>query len=201
MAKNQLLHVVKLLSLHLVLLVTLNASGSAICSNASGESACSNTTSYETTNEPSYTESYALRVFVSSSMPTPLLKSYAKEAKKYNATLVFKGLPNGSFKELSKLILSMRGGDTNDEELASIQIDDEAFEKFKVTSVPSVVLSNESEHQEAHTNSKPTYDKLDGTIYIKSALEKFASEGDTRDAAAKILKQAGSKTVSSEALK
>jgi len=38
-----------------------------------------------------------LQIFVSSSMPIGLLKSYAKEAVKYNGVLVFRGLPAGVF--------------------------------------------------------------------------------------------------------
>ena len=174
MAKNQLLLNVarSLLLLHFVLLIALSAKGSSI-----------------THNKP-----YTIRVFVSSSMLISLLKSYAGEAKKYNATLVFKGLPKGSFKELSKLILSMKDEGTREDELRSIQIDDEAFDRFNVTSVPSIVLSHESEC-ETPAACKLTYDKIDGAIDIETALEKFARIGDMRETAAEILKQVGNEDI------
>ncbi len=171
--------------------MALSASGSSIC----GNSICSSTSSFEIPDKPLYASPYALRVFVSSSMPAALLKSYAREAKNYNATLVFKGLPNDSFNELSKLIISMKSEDTRDEELGSIQIDDEAFDRFNITSVPSVVLSDESECSEMSAHCKLIYDKVDGAIYIKSALEKFVSEGDTSEAATKILRQVDSEVI------
>lgn len=142
---------------------------------------------------------YALRVFVSSSMPINLLKSYALEAKKYNATLVFKGLPNGSFKELSKLVLAMRDeGSEDDNDMSSIQIDDEAFDRFGVTSVPSIVLSDESTC-ETPDLCKLAYDKIDGSLEIKTALEKFATSGDMKSAAARIMKQREVTQANSEA--
>jgi type-F conjugative transfer system pilin assembly protein TrbC len=123
-------------------------------------------------------------------MSNNLLKEYAQDAKKYNAILVFKGLPEGSFKALSKLILSMQDTE-NEESLSAIQIDDEAFERFNVTSVPSMVLSLNSEC-EPNTTCKSSYDKVDGNISIRNALEKFASSGDARFAANKIIITAGS---------
>ncbi len=167
MAKNQLLPLLKAILLHFVLLIAINAKGSDI------------------TLDEIPDDTYTLRIFVSSSMSNNLLKEYATEAKKYNAILVFKGLPEGSFKSLSNLILSMQD-QGKDEELSAIQIDDEAFERFNVTSVPSIVLSLNSEC-EPNTTRKLTYDKVDGNISIRSALEKFASSGDVRFAANKII--------------
>jgi len=43
-----------------------------------------------------YRDSSILKVFVSSSMGTELLKTYAKEARRYGGVLVFKGLPDNS---------------------------------------------------------------------------------------------------------
>lgn len=81
-----------------------------------------------------------LRVFVSSSMNTTLLRSYVEEAKSYEAVLVFKGLPRGSWHKLSQLVTEIVGGN---EDGVAIQIDDEAFDHFGIKGVPSFVLSKE----------------------------------------------------------
>jgi len=168
---------VRLIILHYVLLISLNAKGNG-------------------SDQP-----YALRVFVSSSMPVSLLKSYAYEAKKYGATLVFKGLPQDSFKELSKLVLAMNDGSLEeDNNMSGVQIDDEAFDRFKVTSVPSILLSDESTC-ETPDLCKLAYDKIDGNLEIEVALQKFAKEGDMKDAADRIMKQREVTQANSEAVK
>ena len=130
----------------------------------------------------------AFRIFVSSSMSTNLLKSYASLAKKYDAVLVFNGLPHGSWRELSKLVTEISG---DKPELVSIQIDDEAFARFNVTNVPSFVLSKEEDTLAA--NPIMTFDKVSGSIGIRSALELFATRGELKDIADKLLKHEGGK--------
>ena len=126
-------------------------------------------------------------IFVSSSMPLSLLKAYAKEAKDYNGTLVFKGLPHGSFKELSKLISEIyEDYDQAQSSHAGSIIDDEAFAKFEVTSVPTIILAEEKECFR-EVGCKVTYDKLVGNIGIKAALEKFKDEGEIREVASNLL--------------
>lgn len=88
-----------------------------------------------------------LYIFVSSSMPKPLLKNYFEQARIYGGVLVFKGLPNGSFQELIKLVMEFEDNkDGKNDNSASLQIDDEAFERFSINSVPTIVLSKESEY-------------------------------------------------------
>lgn len=119
-----------------------------------------------------------LYVFVSTSMPHSLLKSYYDEANKYSGILVFKGLPNGSFKELLQLISElMVDNDENKEQLASIQIDDEAYEKFSVSSVPTIVLSKENQYHPLQED-KIEFDKITGNVGIGYSLEEFYQKGD-----------------------
>lgn len=120
-----------------------------------------------------------LYVFVSTSMPKPLLKAYASEAKKYGGVLVFKGLPNGSFKELAVLVAELNTGSigaVNDTSLPGLQIDDEAFDRFEVSTVPTIILSTTSEYQ-PHQTTAIIYDKITGNVGIKYALEQFSSSG------------------------
>ena len=125
----------------------------------------------------------SFRIFVSSSMSKHLLKNYARQAKKYNAVLVFNGLPSGSWRKLSELITEISG---DEREAIAAQIDNEAFARFNVSGVPSFVLSREEDifAQEP----KVTFDKVSGSIGIGSALEIFAASGELKDIANTILK-------------
>jgi len=126
-----------------------------------------------------------LYVFISSSMPVPLLKEYASDALKYDATLVFKGLPEGSFKELAELIVQLKD---NNDNIANATIDDESFERFSVSSVPTIILTSEPPY---HPNQTPyiKFDKITGNVGIKYALEQFRDSGDLREEAAKRLER------------
>lgn len=114
-----------------------------------------------------------LQIFVSQSMSLNLLRTYYKQAINYGGILVFKGLPEGSFKELTKLVIQISRG----KDIGAMQIDDEAFEKFGISSVPTIVLSQESNCL-FNQNCRLIYDKIIGNIGIRGALEKFAESGD-----------------------
>ena len=132
-------------------------------------------------------ESTSFQIFVSSSMGKNLLRNYAKSAKKYNAILVFNGLPEGSWRRLSELITEISD---NEPELVAAQIDNEAFARFNITYVPSFVLS--SVEDIFAENSKLTFDKVSGSIGIAAALEMFAKEGELKVIANNILKHKAS---------
>jgi type-F conjugative transfer system pilin assembly protein TrbC len=123
-----------------------------------------------------------LSVFVSSNMPIASLKAFSEQAIKLGATLVFKGLPNNSFQDLIELVSKIS---VNGEE-GSMQLDDEAFTKFGITKVPAIVLVEEKSCREFQTCIS-SYDKLEGNVSIKAALEMFAKSGDTQDTAKEIL--------------
>ena len=125
-----------------------------------------------------------LMVFVSHSMNTSLLKSYAKEAEKYGGVLVFKGLPGESFKELTKLVAAIQG--KNDD--CPMQIDDEAFELYGINRVPAIILSREDDCAPWQT-CKLSYDKIIGNVGIKFALEKFKKNGELSNLAEELLQQ------------
>lgn len=125
-----------------------------------------------------------LQIFVSQSMSLNLLRTYYKQAINYGGTLVFKGLPEGSFKELTKLVMQISRG----EDIGAMKIDDEAFEKFGISSVPTIVLSQESNCL-FNQNCRLIYDKIIGNIGIRVALEKFAESGDLAKEARGLLEQ------------
>jgi len=125
-----------------------------------------------------------LQIFVSHSMPISLLKSYAKEATKYNGVLVFRGLPEGSFHRLAKLVSDISGDNA---EGIAMQIDDEAFKAFDIKSVPTIVLSKPASIFSEQLKGG-AFDKIGGNVTIKYALEVFAKEGDLKENAREVLK-------------
>lgn len=129
----------------------------------------------------------SLKIFVSSSMSKNLLKSYAKSARKYNATLVFQGLPSGSWRKLSDLVYEIS---QDDDANIAIQIDDEAFNQNGVIVVPAIILAKEEEA--LSENPRITFDKVTGSIGIRKALELFCERGQLSDIASNILDLSGS---------
>jgi len=130
-----------------------------------------------------------LKVFVSSSMGKELLKNYLNQAKRYKATLVFNGLPGGSWRKLSELVYEVTGGD---EEGVSMQIDDLAFVEYGITSVPSFVLAKEKgvfEERGDDEFERPSFDKVTGNIGIRRVLEEMREKGELSMLAAKILEE------------
>lgn len=123
-----------------------------------------------------------LQIFVSSSMPKPLLKDIAREASIYNGVLVFRGLPDGSVIKLTQLV-----SEISDEDYpAAMQIDDESFEMYGIDSVPAIVLSQGLGFGQIN-NDIPLHDKIYGNVLLKYALESFAKTGDLADKANELL--------------
>ena len=126
-----------------------------------------------------------LFVFVSHSMPVSTLREYASEAVKYNAALVFKGLPfegSGAWGEFAKLVQSLNVGDVG----VAIQIDEEPFDEFEIKSVPTIILREEKFCMQ-NMSCKPAFDKISGNIGIRYALEQFARDGEMRARAGELL--------------
>lgn len=121
-------------------------------------------------------KNFALKIFVSSSMSPALLKAYVEQAQHYGASLIFKGLIGDSWTKTRELIFNIAG----DGEPASILIHDGEFEKFGVTSVPTIILVQEEGIESVGSeNLEPKrFDRVVGNIGIKGALELFAQGGD-----------------------
>ncbi len=126
-----------------------------------------------------------LRIFVSSSMSLNLLRSYYKESQRYGGHLVFNGLPNGSFKELLRLVQEIVEGN----DIGGLEIDDEAFKAFKAGQVPVIVLSREVDSLFDAEGAVTQYDSIQGAVSIKYALEEFATRGDLKEEAKQRLAQ------------
>lgn len=123
----------------------------------------------------------SLQIFISSSMPKQLIKEYSNQARKYGGVLVLRGLPGGSMRKLSDFVMDIG------EEGAGMQIDDEAFAAYGISTVPAIVLS-EPATIFAGKSSASRFDKVMGNIKISAALELFAASGDMRSEARELLK-------------
>jgi type-F conjugative transfer system pilin assembly protein TrbC len=124
-----------------------------------------------------------LQIFVSTSMPRQLLKSYAREASRYGGVLVFRGLPQGSFIKLTDLVMDI----SDDKYPCAMQIDPESFKAFAIKTVPTIVLSKPVAMFDEQ-KQKGKFDKVQGNITIKGAIELFKSNGDLRSVARGMLR-------------
>ena len=125
-----------------------------------------------------YRDSSTLKVFVSSSMSTELLKTYVKEAKRYGAVLVFNGLPGNSWVKLNNMIMEI----VEDQEGVGIQIDPKEFDRFNIKTVPAFVLIKEADWitgtSKEMAEDRVIYDKVTGNIGTEAALRLFAEQGE-----------------------
>ena len=125
-----------------------------------------------------YRDSSTLKVFVSSSMSTELLKTYVKEARRYGGVLVFNGLPGNSWVKLNNMIMEI----VEDQEGVGIQIDPEEFDRFNIKTVPAFVLIKEADWitgtSEEMAEDRVIYDKVTGNIGTEAALRLFAEQGE-----------------------
>lgn len=79
-----------------------------------------------------------LLVFVSFSMPKESLRRLITQANRVGAAVVLRGFKNNSFKETA---LGMKAlGDQN----ANVMVNPKAFAKYKITTVPAIVLTRSS---------------------------------------------------------
>ena len=125
-----------------------------------------------------YRDSATLKVFVSSSMSTELLKTYVKEARRYGGVLVFNGLPDNSWVKLNNMIMEI----VEDQEGVGIQIDPEEFDRFNIKTVPAFVLIKEADWitgtSKEMAEDRVIYDKVTGNIGTEAALRLFAEQGE-----------------------
>lgn len=130
-------------------------------------------------------KNFALKIFVSSSMGSGLLKTYIEQAQQYGGSLIFKGLVGDSWTKTRELVFAIAG----DGEPASILIHDGEFEEFEVTSVPTIVLVQEDNIADIGEDKQvpKSYDRVVGNIGIRGALELFAAQGALSEQAERLL--------------
>lgn len=134
--------------------------------------------------QPAAPTNTGLYIFVSTSMPKALLKAYLTEAAKYGGLVVLKGLPNGSFQALAKQLMALIG--ISAARPVSLQIDDQAFKRFNVTTVPTIILSEQEPYYPGQIRQL-RFDKMAGNVGINYSLAEFSQSGDLQKLARKYL--------------
>lgn len=104
-----------------------------------------------------------IHVFVSFSMPAPLLEQTLKECAHYHVSAYLNGLAENSMKKTAQKVmdLSKKVPDLN------LQIDPTLFEKYNIKEVPAIVCENGD-----------TFDILKGNIKLKEVFNRFITSGD-----------------------
>jgi type-F conjugative transfer system pilin assembly protein TrbC len=97
-------------------------------------------------------------VFVSFSMPDIALKQLCKSAEKYNATVLIRGLHEGSFVKTKDKILEI------DKNGLTLQIHPELFQKYEIKRIPAFILlkdGNEVNRLSGNVDLEFAYRKLE----------------------------------------
>ena len=132
-------------------------------------------------------------VFVSFSMPEPLLFALADEAATYHIPLVMRGLVDGDFK---KTVNTFARLNTHAKKQAltfqGISIDPVWFEQFHIESVPALVVTRRPEACESQkVCANQTFDVVYGNAHVKKGLELIVARGDAAPELAKSILEDG----------
>lgn len=100
-------------------------------------------------------------VFVSLSLSKASLVALARDAQKYNAKLILRGVKNNSFKEMLKAIQSL-----GEELEGAMEINPELFKEYDIKAVPTFVL----------VNSGREINRLRGNVSLSFAAQKLKEE-------------------------
>ncbi len=114
-----------------------------------------------------------IMIFASFSMPTDSLKGWMRDAQKYHAAIMIRGLVDNSFKATVQKMTELTGDNQG-----GLQIDPTQFQRFHIDKVPAVVVvkdpnCNPDEH------CKDEYDVIYGDVHLNYALRKIAQRKDS----------------------
>ena len=123
-----------------------------------------------------------LLVFVSFSMPEPVLKSWLIDADSLRASVVLRGLINDSWPQtLTKIKRLVDQAGTG-----GMQIDPTLFQTFGIEQVPAIVRIRKHGEPCDQTDSDCSeygrFDVISGNISLSYALDKFKSLDEVGDA-------------------
>ena len=111
-----------------------------------------------------------LIIFVSMSMPDAMLRGYAQQAKRFGATLVLRGMVNDRMSQTQAKIQQLNAAG------ASWQINPEAFKKFRVEKVPSIVMASAASSSVMEDGCSPpgTFALVAGDVGVAAALDRIS---------------------------
>jgi conjugal transfer pilus assembly protein TrbC len=110
----------------------------------------------------------ALYLFVSLSMPEPALRRLLAQAAQARATVLIRGLSEGSLRKTAARLQALIG-----DAPLSIQIDPRLFDQFAVQRVPTFVLARTAANTECSGNAcqaDPDYLRTSGDVSLDYAL-------------------------------
>jgi conjugal transfer pilus assembly protein TrbC len=115
-----------------------------------------------------------LQVFMSFSAPIETWIDLSSQLEKTEGYFVVKGVPDRSFEKFAEKVLELKLAGAE----APIDIDPEAFEKYKIDAIPAFVLEDGK-----------SWDKIEGNLRLDAALSEIAEKGEAGAKAKQILKQ------------
>lgn len=126
-------------------------------------------------------------VFVSLSMPAGSLKKLATDAKRVNATLVIRGMVDGSLRKTTQALLDYSRQGVN------LVIDPQAFKRYGVSVVPAFVVDVAAASPSCQGDTACSIDRsvlVEGDVSLAHALRAIESRSSSRvkDAAANWIK-------------
>ena len=115
-----------------------------------------------------------LMIFMSFSVPLESWLEWSYAIEKKGGIFVLKGLPDNSFQAFARKVQELKAKGV----YAPICIDPQSYEKYQIDAVPAVLLIEGD-----------TYDKIQGNIFLETALRKFAQEGSCKPGRERALKK------------
>lgn len=131
---------------------------------------------YKTEVQAEQQQNNRVMVFISFSMPDESIKKAIQDAKKIDGVLVLRGFYNGSYQETAQRIYKLG------EKVGNIQIHPDAFKKYQVKTVPTVVMVEEQQLKVGEDGCAlpDSYIAVAGDVPLSYALEQFIKSGDDR---------------------
>lgn len=132
-----------------------------------------------------------LYLFVSFAMPEQSLKKLLRQSVSINATLVLRGFINGSLTETKSRIANILESDAQGHAAidAGFAIDPTLFDRFKVNTVPTFVLTEApAERCTEQACPIPTHARLSGDVTLSYVLETMAREAPALSSQAQAMR-------------
>lgn len=130
-------------------------------------------------------------LFVSFSMPKPLLLALADEAAQFHIPVVIKGLVQGDFNETINTFAALEEeARQRHQRFTGLALDPLWFEQFNITQVPALVITQRIASCEPQTicPNQP-FDVVYGNVSIEKGLELLSEKGELKQLAKTILEQ------------
>ena len=131
----------------------------------------------------------ALLFFVSFSMPEASLRRVLTQARQLDATVLFRGLKGGSLRDSAAAIRQINPAG------AQVQIHPEAFTQYKVSAVPTTLLTRVGEGRSLDGTGcalPDTYVAIAGDVSADYALQEMAKQSPLfKSAAERLLRDLG----------